>query len=121
MTKLYILTFIALVFISVASSANAKDNETTYERVTRTKILRCGYLPYEPYILKDPNTGQLSGVTVDYLNSVASRDGFKIDWSEEVNIDQIAAALSAKKIDAFCLPIMRRRGIGRAQLILQDL
>lgn len=82
----------------------AREASTAYERVTRGKVIRCGYVVYEPYISKDPNTGKLSGVTVDYLNGAAKRQGLKIDWMTEINFDQVVPALDAGKIDMLCVP-----------------
>lgn len=87
--------------------------ETAYERVTRTKVLRCAYLPFEPYITKDPNTKSLGGLTVDYVNAVAARAGLTVDWAGEVNIDQIPTALDYGRFDAFCLPCTPSADWGR--------
>jgi hypothetical protein len=37
--------------------------ETLYQRVLRTKTIRCSYCAYPPYCLKDPNTGHMTGIT----------------------------------------------------------
>ena len=44
-----------------ASQVEAKK-ETAYERVTRTGVLRCGYATWPPNVMKDPNTGKVSGI-----------------------------------------------------------
>lgn len=103
--KKKIAGFLLFVLLAVcAAPAFAAETESAYDRVLRTKTIRCGYLPYEPYISKDPVTGKLSGVTYDYLNAVAKRDSLRVDWVGEVNIDQLVPALDAGKFDAFCMP-----------------
>lgn len=98
--------FLALmiVFVTLPVFAADKKKESSYDRIVRTKEIRCGYLPYEPYISKDAVTGDLGGLIFDYVNAVAVRHGMKVDWAEEVNIDQIVPALEYGRIDAFCLP-----------------
>ncbi len=74
------------------------------DRVEKTGEIRCGYWNYEPYISKDPNTGKMSGLTVDYLEQTATRMGKKIIWEAEVGFDQILPSLTYNRIDAFCVP-----------------
>lgn len=77
--------------------------ETAIERINRTKTLRCGYIPYEPFLIRDANSGALSGVVIDYVNQAAKEKGLDVDWSE-VPIDQAIPALASKRIDAYCVP-----------------
>lgn len=103
MKKLISMAVLAVV-LSFPALAADKEKESAYERVMRTREIRCGYLPYEPYISKDAVTGKLSGLIVDYVNTVAVRQGLTVDWTEEVTIDQVVPALEYGRIDAFCLP-----------------
>ncbi len=92
--------------ITTASPRAFASQETAYDRVIRTKTIRCGYLPFEPYIIKDPNTKRLSGLTYDYVNEASARAGLKIDWVGEITLDQVPTALHTKHFDAFCLPFI---------------
>jgi len=103
MNKQISLALLALI-LSFPAFAADREKESAYDRVMRTKEIRCGYLPYEPYVSKDAVTGELSGLTVDYVNAVATRQGITVNWAEEVNIDQVVPALEYGRIDAFCLP-----------------
>jgi ABC-type amino acid transport substrate-binding protein len=71
--------------------------------VEASKTLRCGYVIWEPYITKDLATGAMSGISYDYINSIAAREGLKVEWSE-VAIDQIVPSVATGKMDMFCLP-----------------
>lgn len=82
-----------------------KKIETGYERVMRTKTLRCGYFAWAPYLIKDANTGKFSGAGHDIIEAMAGGMGFKVDWSLEVAPNDIVAAFNANKIDAHCLTI----------------
>lgn len=85
-------------------TASASGKETAYERIMRTKEIRCGYWSYEPFISVDAASGKVGGIVYDYLNEVAGRSGFEIDWAGEVNFDQIVSSLESGRYDAFCLP-----------------
>ncbi len=99
----YFAILMAAFFISAPALA-ADAQESAYDRVMRTQTIRCGYLPYEPFLSKDANTGKISGITYDYVNEIAKKNGITVEWAEEVNIDQIVPALNGGRIDAFCVP-----------------
>ena len=76
--------------------------ETTYERVIRTGEIRCAYAVYEPPLIKDPNTGQLSGIFYDVMEEVGRRLSLKINWVEEVGYGTVAEGFVTDRYDAFC-------------------
>ena len=75
--------------------------ETAYERVVRTKTLRCGYMIAPPFIAADPNTKKLSGMNVDYTEAMGKMLGLKITWTEVITGQQVEA-LRTNKLDALC-------------------
>lgn len=84
--------------------AQAAEKESAYERVMRTGTIRCGYWSYEPFVSVDPASGEVGGVTHDYLDILAKREGLTIDWAGEVGFDQIVSSLESGRFDAFCIP-----------------
>lgn len=76
--------------------------ETTYDRVMRTKTIRCGYAVFAPYLIKDANTGEFSGIYYDYMSALAKSLDLKIEWAEEIGYGDMLAALEANRFDAFC-------------------
>lgn len=52
------------------------------ERVKDTGVVKVGYAAYPPYVIKDQNTGELSGYYIDIMNDLAGRAGFEIEWVE---------------------------------------
>lgn len=105
------IVFCVLVIAVCAASyyfLKSDDKQTTkvdtLERIMQSKTIRCGYLPYEPYIIKDVQTGELSGLIVDYLNTVAAENNFAIDWVSEIVISDIIPTLDGKKVDVACIP-----------------
>jgi ABC-type amino acid transport substrate-binding protein len=71
----------------------------------RTQTIRCGYSLWPPFLAKDPNSGQLSGIFYDYLEALGSALHLKIDWTETVGLGDFPAALESGRIDAMCLTI----------------
>ncbi|MGE0251232.1 MAG: substrate-binding periplasmic protein [Dongiaceae bacterium] len=96
--------FLLLIPMLALSSCGEKKAESTLARVQESKTMRCGYIIYEPYLKRDINTGKMSGIVVEYLEQAAAREGIKIEWAQEVNIDQIVPALDGKRIDMWCVP-----------------
>ncbi len=91
----------ALFLLSPRESRTGRA-EPVFERVMRAQILRCGYVPWEPYIIKDANTGHITGLYHDYMEALGKALGLKIDWAAEVGYGDIAVALEAGRIDAMC-------------------
>jgi ABC-type amino acid transport substrate-binding protein len=83
------------------TSAPAKT-ETAYERVMRTNTLRCAYGIYPPWVMKDPNTGRLSGMMPDMLDAFSQATGIKVEWGPESDWGAIVAVLQSGKADAWC-------------------
>jgi ABC-type amino acid transport substrate-binding protein len=101
MKKMLALVFLLFFFTSPITEAK---EQTVLARVMEKKVLRCGYIPWEPYLMRDLKTNKLNGITYDYINSVASRLGIKVDWAAEILPDQIVPSIQAGKIDMFCVP-----------------
>ncbi len=78
---------------------------SAYDQVMKTKTLRCGYTIWPPYLEKDPNSGAMSGLLVDYMQELGRAFNLKIDWTAEVVMTDIPAALESNRIDAFCATI----------------
>ena len=78
------------------------QKETAYERVIRTGVIRCAYMNWPPTISKDPNTGEYSGIMVDYMNALADSLGLKVEWTEELNLSTYIQDLNNSKYDMEC-------------------
>lgn len=108
MTKISVLSLvialIALgsVFFQKTQSQLQAKTESVYERVLRTGTIRCGYGIWPQFVMKDPNTGAMSGVVVDYMNEVGAALGLKVEWPEEVGYGSFIEALQADRIDMMC-------------------
>lgn len=78
------------------------QKETAYQRVLRTRVLRCGYALWPTYEEMDPNTKQLKGMMPDFAQALAEKFNLKIEWTQEVIWGQEPASLNSGKIDAVC-------------------
>lgn len=82
--------------------ASSAKTESTYDRIMRTGVIRCGYMIWPPSLIKDANTGQLSGVMYDYLNALGEIMDLKVEWVEELNLSTYIQDLNSHKYDVEC-------------------
>jgi ABC-type amino acid transport substrate-binding protein len=107
-----LLIIVLALVVSVAASVfavqrlghpgEAAKTESAYERATRTQVIRCGYVPFVPNLVKDPNTGQMSGIDVELAEALGKKLGMKIVWAEEVGWGTVVPGLETGKFDALC-------------------
>ncbi len=95
----HFLLIIALLLTSLP--AFAAEKESAFDRVIRTQTIRCSYLVYPPYFMKDANSGALSGVSHDIMEQIGKNANLKIEWTEEVGYDNIFSGLDTNRYDVF--------------------
>lgn len=95
---------IAAIAVSGTAAAQAPANESTFDRVRRTGVLRVAALPGEmPFFHKDLATGEWSGVAIDMARSIAAPLQAKLQYVEATYATSVLD-LQANKIDlAFAL------------------
>lgn len=79
--------------------------ESAYDRIMRTKTIRCAYLVWPPYMTRDTTTGQLGGVYYDLLERMAKDWSMKVDWAEEVGTANRFEGFAAGRYDMLCSPV----------------
>lgn len=82
--------------------ATATQDETAYQRIMRTGTMRCGYFVWPPYIVKDVNTGALSGALYDYVQALGVALNITIEWTQEMNFATYLQDINSGKYDAEC-------------------
>lgn len=104
-----LITILAVCLIVCAALAACQNSvksdgarESVMQRVLRTGVIRCGYLPYSSYFRKDPNSGKLSGIFHDVMEEIGKNAGLKIEWVEEVGYQGIFPGLDSNRFDVFC-------------------
>lgn len=112
MSKISFIFVVVLAFLAGIAGAytwsnshneeNGAAKESAYERVMRTQTIKCGYGIWPPLVIRDPNTGKLSGIVHDYLEALGAALHLKIDWAEEIGWGDFPAALESGRVDGFC-------------------
>jgi len=92
----------AAAHYAVQGTTAAPVKESVYDRVMRTGTIRCGYALWQPSLMKDPNTGQFSGIIYDYVEALGKALNLKIVWAEETSWADFPTALETGRIDAMC-------------------
>ena len=95
----------ALTPVALIGTAHAQGKaESTFERVTRTKVLRIAALPGElPYFNKDIATGEWSGSAIDMAKDIAKIWDAKLEYTESTYGNSVLD-LQSNKVDlAFAL------------------
>lgn len=95
-----VLTIIvSLITVKFSGSSTNSTGKSVYDRVVSSGIIRACYTAFPPALIKDPNTGKLSGVFFETLNKAASNMGLKVDWNTEVGWGDAIQALNSNKCD----------------------
>jgi len=107
-----------IVFTSVGQKleANAQGlprEGAVWKHVVDSGKIRCGYINYAPYFIKDPNTGALSGIFVEAMEAIGKKLDLKIDWAEEVGYATIFEGLETGRYDALCSGIWQNSSRGK--------
>ncbi|MBU6497667.1 MAG: transporter substrate-binding domain-containing protein [Rhodospirillales bacterium] len=95
----------SIASVAIIGSARAADApESTFQRVTRTKVLRIAALPGElPYFQKDITTGAWSGAAIDMALDIAKIWDARLEYVESTYANSVLD-LQSNKIDlAFAL------------------
>ncbi|MDD5587289.1 MAG: transporter substrate-binding domain-containing protein [Alphaproteobacteria bacterium] len=91
----------------VATVAFYKSGETArpqsaYDRVLKTRTIRCAYMLWPQFFERDPNTGAFSGYEYEMMEAVAQSLGIKVEWTAEIAVGTQIESLLAGKADAVC-------------------
>ncbi len=92
----YILLIIALVLSSSVSAGEIFDS------VKNTGKLRCAYITFYPALVKNPNTGELTGYDYDIMNAVADRLQLDVEFSLPTGWGTFTTDLEMGKADMLC-------------------
>lgn len=83
-----------------SGDVNSKG-KTSMEKINSSGKIRCSYLLYSPYFMKDPNSGQLSGIFYELMMEIGKNSDLTIEWVEEVGYENIFTGLEANRYDVF--------------------
>ena len=96
-----LVSFLVARFTIVSNDSNQND---VYQKVISSGVIKACYVVYPPASIKDPNTGELSGIFVESLNKAASNMGLTVDWNAEVGWGEMIESLNSGKCDVVGSP-----------------
>lgn len=91
----------ALAGILLAGGAFAAEKESAFDRVMRTGVLKCGFIPWPPGYEVDPTTKEVKGPNKELFTDIAKLVGWKVEF-QEVALGSNALDLNSGRIDAMC-------------------
>lgn len=114
-----VLAVLALALVLFRPAANTgwqqTKKETAFERVMRSRTLRCAYAAWPPYFMIDPNTKKMSGINYEIMEAIGKSAAIRIEWQEEMGYGIFPDNLRSGKQDAFCSGV--RLSAARAQRV----
>lgn len=96
------LVSVAVGFLQKAPTDKKFVQQKAIEHIKQTGILRCAYALWPPAMMKDPNTGKLSGINYDVMEEIGKELDLKIEWVEEVGFGNYIEGLNTGRYDALC-------------------
>ena len=111
-----VVSIVVLQFAQPQGQTGSKA-ETVYERVLRTGVINCGYVVWNPLVIRDPNTGQFSGMTYEIVEALAREIGVKVNWVEETGWGAYGVGLQTNRFDLMCQTLWQSGQHTRAALL----
>jgi len=87
------------------NSAASAASQNTLVKAISSGVIRCGYVVYPPGLIKDPNTGKISGIFPEVLEKAAANLGLKVEWTEEVGWGTMVEGLNSGRYDMIGSPV----------------
>lgn len=95
----------SIFWVVVLVGCSAGDEQTTLDRVEKTKTLTAGYIAYPPSFIVDPNSQNFSGISHDVLAAAAAERGWTIDFAEELGWGSMIEAVNSGRVDIIATAI----------------
>ena len=92
------------IFLSCNGSKTGENSKSssTYDRVIETGKLKVGYISYPPSFIKDPNSGEYSGIFHEVLQKIGKKLGVEIEYIEELGWGSMIEAIKMGRVDLVC-------------------
>lgn len=87
------------------ASGTTASSDGQLTDVLKRGVIKVGYVPYPPGLIKDANTGKVSGVFVETLERAAAALSLKVEWTEEVGWGTMIEGLRANRYDMIGSPV----------------
>jgi len=103
------------------TSAAVPKDESVYDRVIRTGVIRAAYISYPPACMKHAQTGEMSGIFVETLEKAAKNLGLKVDWTNEVGWSAQIEGLQRDQYDIVGSPVWANPNRGKLTTLSKPL
>jgi ABC-type amino acid transport substrate-binding protein len=100
-----LLGFIVFMAFAMGQALAESKHESAYDRIMRTRTLKCGYITAPPYFTIDPNTKKMGGIIYDITEEIGKKLSLKVEWVEEVNTGHMFEGFKSGRYDAICQSI----------------
>ena len=96
---LSVVALIVGIWALITSPTVNLVSQDTFDKVLKTNTLTICYATWPPSVIKDPNTGELSGFLIEAIQSIAKDAGLKLNYVES-SWGGFSADINAGKCDA---------------------
>ncbi len=90
---------VVIIVIFLFTKTKGVQQESVADQVLSRGSIRLGYVVYPPMLIKDPNTGKLSGISYDIVEQAAKNLGLRTEWTEEVGWGSMIEGLRTNRYD----------------------
>ncbi len=104
-TKIAIVAAVIIVALGFLFLKNSSDQnpqitqQTAYDKIVEDGKIKVGYISYPPSFIKDPNTGEYSGIFHEVLLEIGKKLDVKIEYTEEVGWGTMIEAINSGRVD----------------------
>src|SRR5882724_8019966 len=99
---IFVAAALALAGCDDSNSSKQKSAQPAFDKVINTKTIRVGYISYGRSLIKDPNSGKITGIFHDVLIEIGRRADLKIEFVEEVAWGTMIEAVNSGRVDLIC-------------------
>jgi ABC-type amino acid transport substrate-binding protein len=102
-----LLALTIVLTVPTAALAQSESRNAAFARVEKSGTLRCGYAVYPPFLIKDPATGKLSGISYELTEALGILTRWKIEWAVQTTYPtpsntKAIEDLASGKFDMLC-------------------
>ena len=103
---------LCLVILFGAQSAVAES----LSNVNKTNAIRCGYVEYDPALIKNTKDNTWHGFDYDIVNAIGNRLELKVDYTVPTGWATVVPDLDSKKFDMLCSGFWVHPNVGKFAL-----
>jgi polar amino acid transport system substrate-binding protein len=101
----FAITASILIIACDKNKSVEQSQSDTLQQVLSSGKIRCGYVVYPPGLIKNPNTGKVSGIFAEVLEEAAKNLDLQVEWTEEVGWGTMVEGLNNRRYDMIGSPV----------------